>query len=235
MAVPVITQLRLRRSEKWMEVVPNEGEPILLPAGTVPHWWEAGFEVPLEEWQRTERMSRFHLMYDRACRLLARREHFARELERKLAQRSREMDLVDEVIRLCRERGFLDDERAAQTITEQLMARGSIGAPKLQQELLRRGCDRQLAQRMVSEHCSGVDSFSAAMELLEGKRRTYEGKLDQYRRRIGDSADRRIEMEIRGKLSASMMGFLAGRGFGDSEARQAVREFCSRLMGSEAD
>ena len=73
------------------------------------------------------------------------------------------------------------------------------------------------------------------MELLEGKRRTYEGKLDQYRRRIGDSADRRIEMEIRGKLSASMMGFLAGRGFGDSEARQAVREFCSRLMGSEAD
>ncbi|MEZ5338454.1 MAG: regulatory protein RecX [bacterium] len=233
--MPLIAQLKPRRQEKWTEVIPEEGESLLLPTGTLPGWWEAGFSVPEEEWQRTARMSRFHLMYDRACRLLARREHFGRELQRKLSQNNREHDLVDEVLRLCRERGFIDEERAAQTASEQLLAKGAIGAPRLMQELLRRGCERDLAQRMVQEHCGGVDSFSSALELLEGRRRTYEGKLQQYQRRLGEATDRATEMQIRAKLSASMLSFLAGRGFTDSESRQAVREFCGRIMGQDPD
>ena len=125
--------------------------------------------------------------------------------------------------------------RVLLALTFLLLAKGAIGAPKLMQELLRRGCDRELAQRMVQEHCGGVDSFSSALELLEGRRRTYEGKLQQYRRRLGDTADRTLELQIRAKLSASMLSFLAGRGFTDSESRQAVREFCGRVMGGDGD
>ncbi len=234
--VPVISQLRPRRNEKWIEVVPDEGEALLLPVQSVPAWWESGFVVPDEEWQRSARMSRFHLMYDRACRLLARREHFRAELRRKLSQRSHESDLLHEVLQLCSERGFLDDNRAAETISEQLVAKGAIGAPKLMQELLRRGCERELAQRMVEQHCGAVDSFSASLDLLETRRRSFETKLAQYRRRLSAKPDaRRLEQEIRMKLSASMLGFLAGKGFANSEARQAVREFCERLIGESPD
>lgn len=208
-------------------------EPLLLPREALPGWWEPGFVVPGDEWQRAERMSRYHQMYDRACRLLTRREHFTDELRRKLSQRSREADLVDEVVAACQKQGFLDDNRAAEMASEQLIAKSPIGAPKLRLELLRRGCSRPLAESMVEKHCSGQDSFSTALGLLEARRRSFETKLATYRRRLESRGSRRLDAELRAKLSASMLSYLAGRGFGDSESRQAVREFCERLIGSD--
>lgn len=230
----MIEQLKQRRSNRWIEIQPDEGEAILLPVGSVPGWWQAGFSVPEDEWQRTARMAQYHDMYDRACRMLARREHFAEEIRRKLRQRSQESDLVDEVIKVCRENGFINDERAAETNTEQLLAKGPIGAPKLMRELLRRGCERQLAERMVAEHCRETDNFATSLDLLERRQRNFETKLQQYRRRLSARHEGRgLEFEIRNRLSAAMMNFLATKGFADSDARQAIRVFVDRLM--EAD
>lgn len=178
-----------------------------------------------------QRQGQYHTTYDKACRILTRREHFTIELRRKLSERSIDAVIIDEVLKQCQDQGFLNDRRAAELNSEQLCSKKTIGASKLLSELLRKGCDRQLADEMVDRFCAGQDNFSVALELLESRRRNFETKLSQYRRKLElKKSGRQLEMETRSRLSVAMLSFLATRGFTDSDARQAVREFCERLM-----
>ena len=202
-----------------------------MPRQVLPPWWNTGFAVPDAEWRQMQLRGQYHLTYDKACRILARREHFTQELRRKLNDRSIEAAVIDDVLKKCAEQGFLNERRAAELNCEQLTAKSSIGAPKLRGELLKRGCERQLADEMVDRFCGEIDSFSAALDLLEKRRHNFESRLQQYQRKLAEKkSGRQLEMELRSKLSASMLSYLAGRGFGDSEARQAVREFYDRLL-----
>ncbi|HVR10439.1 MAG TPA: RecX family transcriptional regulator, partial [Thermoanaerobaculia bacterium] len=81
--------------------------------------------------------------YDRACRLLALRPHFASELAGKLARRGYPRPEIEQALaRLTRE-GWLDDAAAARGLVASLLARGALGRARLRAELERRGAAPQ--------------------------------------------------------------------------------------------
>ena len=79
--------------------------------------------------------------YQKALRLLARRPHFAREIQRKLADRGFDSgDCADALTRLKAEK-LIDDVTAAIGFVEGRLRRGAIGQRRMRAELGRRGAD----------------------------------------------------------------------------------------------
>src|SRR5437762_3267689 len=109
-----IVKLIPRRRGQWLELVKAEGPSLKLPRHALPPGIEAGSELDEAQWRALEHTSEYHTLYDRALRILALREHFRRELETKLFTRSRGGGLIREVLDDLQERGYVDDQRAAE-------------------------------------------------------------------------------------------------------------------------
>jgi SOS response regulatory protein OraA/RecX len=89
--------------------------------------------------------------YDRACRLLAVRPHFASELGAKLARRRYPQAEIEQALaRLVRE-GWLDDAAAARSLVASRLARGPLGRARLRAELERRGAPAEAAAAALAE------------------------------------------------------------------------------------
>ncbi|HUP21413.1 MAG TPA: RecX family transcriptional regulator [Thermoanaerobaculia bacterium] len=96
--------------------------------------------------------------YDRALRLLARRFHFERELQLKLAQRGYPAGEVAETSARLRQEGYLDDRRAAEEWLRVRRRRGD-GPRRLAAGLARLGLEREA----IAEHldAGGEDGENA--------------------------------------------------------------------------
>lgn len=104
-----------------------------------------------------------------ALKLLARRAHFEKELKEKLVRKELDTKEIEEAMRWCRERGYLDDiEVAAQWIKEQV--RKGHG-PRLLWAKLKTKCD--LSDEVLWELLGKIDQEAAIYRLLE---RRYAGK-----------------------------------------------------------
>jgi regulatory protein len=77
--------------------------------------------------------------YDKALALLARRAHFGRELERKLAARGYPAQEAQEALARLRSEGWVDDEKAAADFIDSRLRRGGVGARRLRADLAGRG------------------------------------------------------------------------------------------------
>lgn len=97
--------------------------------------------------------------------LLARREHSARELARKL-QRRYPRELVQATINDLADEGLQSDERFAETYVRQRAGRG-YGPLRIQRELQERGVDNTLAGSILEG--SGFDWQEVAQEALTKK------------------------------------------------------------------
>lgn len=115
-----------------------------------------------------------------AVGLLARREHSAFELQRKLAQRGFDSHAVDEVIGQLAEQGWQSDARYAEAYVRMRVERG-YGLQLIQAELGERGVARTLIQSVLDE--AEIDWLSCARKQIH---RHYhhapEGYDDQLRR-----------------------------------------------------
>jgi regulatory protein len=89
--------------------------------------------------------------YDRACRLLALRPHFASELAAKLARRGYPPAAIEPALaRLVRE-GWLDDTAAARGLVASRLARGPLGLARLRAELERRGAPAEAVAAALAD------------------------------------------------------------------------------------
>ena len=95
--------------------------------------------------------------YQRALKLLARRSHFRRELEAKLAQRGFEEGEVAAALDRLATEGYVDDRATAREFAASRLARGPVGRVKLQADLARKGTDPDLAQEVAAELVSDDD------------------------------------------------------------------------------
>ncbi len=77
--------------------------------------------------------------FDKACKLLAIRPHFRRELERKLAQRGHPPEEVAGAVARLEELGYLDDVSCARALATGPLARRGYGPRRMRAELERRG------------------------------------------------------------------------------------------------
>lgn len=231
-AMPLVTKLIPRRRNAWVEIVPDAGPSIKLPRQALPAAVSHGSRLDAGQWQELTVLAQHHALLDRALRILGRREHFERELARKLQRISPDRELAGDVLAQCRRLGYLDDERAAVYITEQLIARGGIGRLRLRQELLRRGCPPPLARRMVAEHGSALDERTEVARLLRGREKSTAARAGRLRARLESKglSGERLEYELHRQLEALVQNYLAGRGFSREHARQGAAELIDRIL-----
>jgi regulatory protein len=105
----------------------------------------------------------------KAYRLLARRAHSEKELLEKLRAGGFPATVVEEVIRRCRELGYLNDEAFA-IQRARLLATGRLqGDRRIALDLRERGIDEELRRRAIAEVRGELDERGAAERLLRKK------------------------------------------------------------------
>ncbi|MBO9678846.1 MAG: recombination regulator RecX [Acidovorax sp.] len=134
----------------------------------------------------------------RALRLLAQREHSRTELAAKLARHVQEGDDLDAVLRDLEAKGFIDEQRVAESLVHRRSAR--LGTQRLVQELRGKGVDEQLV-RATAEQLRATE-FERAQAV--------------WRQRFGQPPATPQER-------ARQMRFLAARGFGGDTVRRVLR------------
>lgn len=77
-------------------------------------------------------------MWNRALRLLARRDHSAQELRKKLRSKGAEADVIEQVLERLLEEEWLNEQRFAESFTRSRVARG-LGPYRIRRELQERG------------------------------------------------------------------------------------------------
>lgn len=84
----------------------------------------------------------------RALRLLSRREHSRRELERKLQPYEEEPGKLAQALDELQARGFISEERVVESVLNRRASR--LGAARIRQELQDKGLDGELIARALS-------------------------------------------------------------------------------------
>ena len=135
-----------------------------------------------------------------ALGLLARREHSFGELERKLAQRGLDRDIVEIQLGRLQEEGLLSDERFAEQFVRQRVERGH-GPMKIRAEMQQRGVDGELIDIELEAH---DDEWPKLAEIARNKR-------------FGD------EIPAEYAERAKQARFLQGRGFGMEHIRRVLK------------
>jgi regulatory protein len=136
-----------------------------------------------------------------AMDLLARREHSAQELTRKLQARGFEADATADALQLLVSDGLLSDARFAETFVYSRFQRGS-GPQKIRSELRERGIDEALI-----EHCIEALDEDWQTRLREVREKKFGAGLP------GDFHERSRQMR-----------FLQQRGFSAEQIARVLRD-----------
>jgi len=152
----------------------------------------------------------FHIK-QRAFRLLGRRHHATSELKRKLWNKDYEQKLIDEVIEDLQKKGYLDDKEFIRVFVAEKSKSKNWSTKKIKNELLKRGIDLKLIDKMLSRQTIESD-FENAMKLAKKK---YEVLLK-----------RNLEQK---DLSNKLSTYLFSKGF----EYDLIKEVCRKLLNDE--
>jgi regulatory protein len=136
-------------------------------------------------------------MKGRALRLLAQREHSRAELERKLRTHEQHAGEVNEALDALQARGFINDERVADSVVHRRA--GKLGVGRVKAELQAKGLDEAVVRDAVE-----------ALRATELER-----ALEVWRKKFGEAPPDAAER-------ARQMRFLAARGFSADVVRRVL-------------
>ena len=105
-------------------------------------------------------------IFAQALSLLSHREHSKKELATKLKTRGHEEEEINATIERLEEMNYLNDERFAEIFVRSRLSK-PLGANRIQQELIQKGINSELAKTALSE--ANVDWFELAKQLKERK------------------------------------------------------------------
>ncbi len=152
--------------------------------------------------------------YDKALKLIARRDHFRAELVEKLRRKGFDDDGIESALERLDELGLLDDERLARRFVEFRSVDRGWGERRLVNELRKRGVDGDLAERVAR---------------LEG----------EVHDRALETALRRVEVQAKPdwwrlpERRARLVSSLIARGFATDVAYGAVARLATERESSE--
>lgn len=141
--------------------------------------------------------------YNKAVDLLSRRDHSKKELIEKLRQKGHGEFACDAVDKLS-EYGYIDDRRFAFVFAEELIRLKSYGKKRIEQELYRKGVNRDIICEVLSECEFPAEKLA---ELIERK----------YSRYLND------EKGVNKTVNA-----LLRLGYSYAEIRDAIKEITNR-------
>ena len=138
-------------------------------------------------------------IFDQALSLLSHREHSKKELANKLKARGHEEEEISATIERLEEMNYLNDERFAEIFVRSRLSK-PLGASRIQQELIQKGINSELAKTAISE--ANADWFELAKQLKE--------------RRFGE------EVSSDYKEKAKQSRYLQYRGFDFEQIKYAI-------------
>lgn len=147
-----------------------------------------------------------------ALRLLTRRDHSKYELAQKLKQRAFEDDVIEKVFLECERLDYLNDDRTAGMLIDQLCRRG-YGAKRIRAELKRKGLTG-----------SGISDPLTAILSEAGEKENAERVLIKNINRFDREADRR-------KRKAKIHRFLFSRGFSNEVIAEVMKKYFDEILG----
>src|SRR5215470_5000185 len=118
-------------------------------------------------------------LYEVALRALMRRAHSVREMQQKLARRTRNELLVRVVLARLKENGQLNDERFAQQFARNRTQSRKQGQFRIQRELRARGVADSTIQSALAESASETDQSALVRQRIERKLKSYRGEIDE--------------------------------------------------------
>jgi len=140
-----------------------------------------------------------------ALRLLTRRDHACAELDKKLQERGFEQPQIGAVINECLRMGYLNDERFAHTLVQQLQRRG-YGIHLIRHKLNAKNLPADIISLSIASHCSDDYQSVACRQALAKKMKHINS--DQF------------TTDLRNRLQR----FLIGRGFSRHIVHRAIEE-----------
>ncbi|MDO9229691.1 MAG: regulatory protein RecX [Syntrophales bacterium] len=105
----------------------------------------------------------------KAFRLLTLRAHSEKELSAKLREGGFSAPVIEQVVRRCRELGYLNDEAFARQRARVLAVSRLAGDRRIAFDLRERGIDAGLSARVIAEVRGELDEEEAARRLLRKK------------------------------------------------------------------
>jgi regulatory protein len=105
--------------------------------------------------------------FDAACRYLASRERATSQVRDYLRRKGYDTSAIQEALERMIGRGFLDDERFARLYIESRTRRSPRSGALLVRELLTRGVDREIAQRVVRAFLEAMPEEDLARRALD--------------------------------------------------------------------
>ena len=108
---------------------------------------------------------------DAAVRLLTRRRHTRRELERKLSARRHSAEAIRRACDTCERLGYVDDRAAADLYIEELKKKG-YGRRHIQYSMKKKGFDAVLSEHRIQECYDEDEEAVIARQVMNKKRRT---------------------------------------------------------------
>ena len=98
----------------------------------------------------------------KAFRLLGRRQHSSSELRRKLWNKDYEQKLIDEVIEDLSKNGYIDDTEFIRVFMAEKSKTKNWSRKRIKSELIKRGLDSKLIDKILSEQYSESDFDNAS-------------------------------------------------------------------------
>jgi regulatory protein len=142
---------------------------------------------------------------DTAVRLLARRNHAADELRKKLRQRGFSADITANVIRECERLRYIDDEETARLYFRELQRKG-CGPMRIRRDMKQKGLWNSSAELLMREYAESPAEKQNAQEVFEKKKAAFLREKD------------------RGKRKEKIFRFLYARGFSKKIISELIRE-----------
>ena len=209
MDMKILEAQRLRRSLYRLTL--DSGEELPIDKRTFDESpYRVGGQIDAEQLAALAAQSVYNRAHDTALYWLGQRDLSGRELEKKLAAGETPPEVASAVVERLRQVGLLDDAAYARRAARSLAQYKQYPRRRVEQELLRRGIDRQTAREAVEETDS--DDFQQALALV---RKKYYNKL--------------TDRDLRQKTVAA----LARRGYPFEVARRAVETAAQEQTDAE--
>jgi regulatory protein len=104
-----------------------------------------------------------------AMRFLSRRMKSVQEVERKLAEKGVEPEMITKTIAFLREYRMVDDEEYARAFVNDQLLRRPVGRRKLEMELRRKGVAKESTNETLAEMVDDANELANAMAAAEKK------------------------------------------------------------------
>lgn len=141
----------------------------------------------------------------KALQFLALKPRTEHEIRERLRQDEISAHVIEDVLVVLRERGFVNDEAYAKSFAESRLQSGTLGPRRVADALRQKGVDRNVIEDALREEKRTADPATSLADLAQRR-------WDQLHR----------EQDAR-KRSKKVFDFLVRRGFSFDDAREAVK------------